>query len=233
MANVINGKLYDTKSVLANRKKFLIRIGVDINKTICMHVVHGDKLGVADKNLAGISMVDYKKAMVLDGLFTDKKAVYLFLLIADCLPIIFYDQRKKVVGLIHAGWKGVDLEIAKKAIKFMVNTYGSDPTDLVVGIGPCIYKESFIKVNPRQMSDSRWSSYIDKVRPCRKGGESYYSIDLVGFTKKQLMDAGVRKDNIFESEINTAKDKRFFSHVREAKKDISYQGRFACVIALI
>jgi YfiH family protein len=233
MANVINGKVCNPKTVAANRKKFFKRIAIDIKDTICMWVAHGDTILEADPKLAGVSMLDYRKAVKVDGLTTNKNGLYLFLLIADCLPVIIFDPVNLALAAVHAGWKGVDLEISGKAIEFMIDKYNSDPGQVVVGIGPCVYKESFIKANPKQKNDSRWRPYIDKVRPCQKGSESFYSVDLVGFTKKQLIDAGVKKGNIFESEIDTAEDERFFSHVRDANKHISRQGRFACVIALI
>jgi YfiH family protein len=226
MANVINGKIYNSTRVLINRKCFFKRVGVNINKTVCMWVTHGEKLVEADPMFAGISMLDYKKAVKVDGLVTSKKGLYLFLLIADCLPLIIYDPEKEAVGLIHIGWKGVDLEIAKKAVKYMNNNYNSDPNDLIVGIGPCVHKESFIKKDPMQKDDPRWKKFIRHIE-CDK-----YSVDLVSFAIKQLVDLGVSKDKIFESGVDTVKDEKFYSHVRDTNRHISRQGRFACIAGI-
>jgi copper oxidase (laccase) domain-containing protein len=58
-------------------------------------------------------------------------------------------------------------------------------------------------------------------------------VDLVAFTEKQLLNVGVLPENIFESSIDTASDKHFFSHVRDKNLPIEKQGRFACVVGLI
>jgi len=232
MANSILGKVVNFENVLANRKRFLEKIEVDIKKCICMWVTHGDEIIEVPKKSVGISMRDYKRAVKVDGLITDKKGVYLFLLIADCLPLIFYDYKKEVVALVHAGWKGVDLEIAKKAVEKIQKEYGSKPKDIIVGVGPHAHKDSFIKEDPMQKNDPRWKSFIDRVRPCQRGKGRYFNVDLMGFTKKQLLDAGVRKENIYVSDVDTVKDKGYFSHVREKDLPIEKQGRFACVVGM-
>ena len=226
MANSISGVIYNFDQVLKNRKKFLEKVGVDSNKTVCMWVTHGDEIIDADPKTAGVSMRDYSKAIKVDGLMTNRKGLYLFLLIADCLPIIIYDPVAEAVGLIHAGWRGVDLEIAKKGVEMFKSKYKSGVENIIVAIGPCAQKESFVKENPEQFDDPRWRGFIEKVE-----GDNY-SIDLVGFTKKQLLDSGIKKENIIDCGIDTVKDKRFFSHVRDCNNHISRQGRFACVVGL-
>lgn len=180
----------DKKVVLENRKKFLGKLDVDINSSVALWVEHGSKIFVADRKSAGISMKDKKYAIRADSLMTNQKGLYLFLLIADCLPIILYDPVRGAIGLIHAGWKGVDLKIAKKGVMEMQKKYGCNPSDMVVGIGPCVHKESFIKENPSQKNDPKWQPFMQKTE-----GERY-KVDLVGFTKKQLLDAGVQ-DKIY------------------------------------
>lgn len=232
MANSILGNVVNFEDVLANRQKFLKRTNVDINKCACMWVTHGDEIIKVPEKSLGISMRDYKKAVKVDGLMTDKKGVYLFLLIADCLPIIFYDPKRQVISLVHAGWKGVDMEIARKAVEKMGVEYSCRPKNIIVGIGPYVHKESFIKENPAQKGDPKWDGFIDRVRSCQGGECECYEIDLLGYTKKQLSDTGISTRNIHVSEVNTVKDWRFFSHVREGSLPLKKQGRFACVVGL-
>src|SRR4030042_6823725 len=227
MANSILGKSADSKKVLKNREKFLNKIGVDIGKCVCMWVVHGHEIIKVPKKSVGVSMNDYKQAVKVDGLMTNKKGIYLFLLVADCLPIILYDPKKEVLSLVHAGWKGVDLEIAGKVVIKMQEEYANNPKEIIAGIGPCAHKESFIKEYPNQKDDIRWEPFLKKINR-RK-----YEVDLLGFIKKHLLDAGVLSTNIHKSSIDTVKDKRFFSHVRECSLPIEKQGRFACVVGLI
>jgi hypothetical protein len=226
MANSILGNVVNFDEVLNNRRKFLANIGVDIDKSLCMWVMHGDEIIKVPEDSIGVSMKDYKKAVKVDGLMTNKKGIYLFVLVADCLPIIFYDPAKEVISLVHAGWKGINLEITKKAVREMIILYGSNPNNIVVGISPYAHKESYIKEDPDQKDDIRWKPFIEEA------GENMCKIDLVGFCKKQLIDAGILSGNIYISSVDTVKDKRFFSHVRERKQPIEKQGRFACVVGI-
>ena len=226
MAYFINGINYHFKDVQKNRLKFFNKISVDINNCVCMHVVHKDKVIKADESLRGISMTDYNKAVEVDGLYTDKKGLYLFLLVADCLPIIIYDPKKEALALVHAGWEGIDLEIAAKAVEKFKSVFKSNTFDIVVAIGPRVEGSSFIKKNPSQKNDPRWKQFLKDM------GDDNYQIDLVGFCKKQLINSGINVFNIIDSGVDTANDDRFFSHTRDVKNRISRQGRFACVVGL-
>ena len=57
---------------------------------------------------------------------------------ADCVPIMLFDPRKNVVGIVHAGWKGTLGNIVKNAINTIKTEYKVNPQDLVAGIGPSI-----------------------------------------------------------------------------------------------
>jgi len=227
MANSILGRVVNFDEVISNREKFLSKVGVNQNKCICMWVVHKDEIIEPDPKKIGISMKDYKKAMKVDGLITNKKNLYLFVLIADCLPIILYDLKVPALTLVHAGWRGVDLKIAKKAVIKMHEKYGSNITDIIAGIGPSVHKESFLKENPSQKSDPKWQSYLTKI------GETKYQVDLIGFVKKQLEDSGVLPKNIFVSDVDTGSDERFYSHNRDKNLPVSQQGRFCCVVGML
>lgn len=226
MANVILGEKVNFSKVLQNRKNFLSKINVDINSCVCMWVMGED--GVAEVNTkdTGVSMKDYKKAVKIDALITHKKNLFVFLLTADCAPVILYDPVKEVVGVAHVGWKGADLGIVRKVIKRLSDLYELKPKDLIVGIGPSARKESFIKENPSQRNKVEWKGAIKKM------SGNKYQIDFVGLCKKQLVESGVKEKNILDCGIDTVKDGRFFSHYRDNDEDIEKQGRFACVVGL-
>jgi YfiH family protein len=76
--------------------------------------------------------------MVGDGFFTNKKEFNLSIRTADCLPMIFYHPRGEIFALLHAGWKGTVLMIAKKFLLKMKKLYNLEFTDWEVSLGPCI-----------------------------------------------------------------------------------------------
>ena len=72
----------------------------------------------------------------VDGVLTNLSNVALGTISADCQNLYLYDQVEGVIGCVHSGWRGTYQKIATKAIKKMIKTYGSDPADIIVCIGP-------------------------------------------------------------------------------------------------
>lgn len=73
-----------------------------------------------------------------DIILTDQPNVSLFMRFADCVPILLHDPRKGVIGIAHAGWMGTLRDVAKVTVAAMEKNYGSNPADVVAGIGPSI-----------------------------------------------------------------------------------------------
>ena len=73
-----------------------------------------------------------------DVILTDRPDVTLFMRFADCVPIFLHDPRNCVVGLAHAGWLGTVRLAVAAAIQSMQERYGSQPADILAGIGPSI-----------------------------------------------------------------------------------------------
>ena len=58
-----------------------------------------------------------------DGLLTSLKNVPLLIFTADCVPLVFYDGEKRVVGLAHAGWRGTYDNIAGEIVEILIKDY--------------------------------------------------------------------------------------------------------------
>lgn len=222
-----NGQAADSNKVANNRENFFKKIGVDIAKTVGIWVEGEDRVLVADRDVAGISMIDKEHALRCDALVTNQKNLYLFLLIADCLPVILYDPKNVALGIVHVGWRGADLEIVKKTLKLMKKEYATDPAHVIVGFGPAARKNSFVKTNPSQKNDPRWQDFLEKT------DDENFKVDVVGFCKSQLLDSGVLSQNIYDCDIDTITDINFFSHYRQNNQPHPQQGRFACVVGLV
>jgi YfiH family protein len=78
-----------------------------------------------------------------DGLLLLERNVAGIIKTADCLPIILYSTSMPVVAIVHAGWRGTALGIARKAARQM-SASGVKPENIGAligpGIGPCCYK---------------------------------------------------------------------------------------------
>ncbi len=46
-----------------------------------------------------------------DALITNKPGITLMIRVADCVPIVLFDPVRRVVAVVHAGWKGTLADI--------------------------------------------------------------------------------------------------------------------------
>lgn len=216
----------DQKEVLENRKKFLNSNKISLDNTTVLHVQHGIKVVRVKKSDLGKGVFDLESALKVDALITNEPGINLFLLTADCLPISLYDPGNKAIGLIHAGWKGLDLEIINKTIKMMLAKFGTKPNNLVAligpSIGPCCYKNSptFIQKN-----DPKWQSFI-------KLENNNFILDLWSFAENQLKEARVLSENIENPKICTYHSSEYFSHRKADDEKLPHDYRFATIIGI-
>ena len=95
--------------------------------------IHGDKIAIVDKPVVGD-----KELGGCDGIVTNQKKIALGIHVADCCAIYVVDPKTPVLGLVHSGKKGTERAIVSKAIQEMREYFGSDPSELIVQLSPCI-----------------------------------------------------------------------------------------------
>ena len=154
-----------------------------------------------------------------DALITSDSNLPLMVMVADCIPILIYDEKQKVIAAVHAGRNGTFLEIAKKTISLMIEKFNCQTQDIKVTLGPsiqhCCYEVSL--------------ELIEIVKT--SFGEEFVNgrlIDLQKINKKQLLDIGIKNENINISSICTKCSGQDYYSYRLDKKC----GRFAGIIVI-
>ena len=144
---------------------------------------------------------------------------------ADCVPLVYYDPRKHVVGLVHAGWQGTLQQIAAEGVRLLQEKYNSNPKDVIVGIGPSICGECYqVREDVYQQFLSAFGQDAKEFFTRRESG---LYLDLWAANIYTLKQAGVRQ--IENAGLCTAE------HVDEwysYRKEKGVTGRFGVVIAL-
>jgi YfiH family protein len=120
------------ENVDANRAKLSLLTSHDLESVAWAGQVHGNTVAIVDAGDAG------RRFESTDALVTNAVEVSIVILTADCAAVSLYDPIKRAIGLVHAGWRGTVAGVASHAIERMMNTFGTDPTDLIAGIGPSI-----------------------------------------------------------------------------------------------
>jgi YfiH family protein len=173
-----------------------------------------------------------------DGLITNASGVLLAVKVADCLPVIVADRKRKAVGVFHAGWRGTVQRIVEKGIGEMRRQLGCDPANLVAAIGPaigaCCYEigeeveaefESQFAYSRELFEDvfDSWSLktkypmlFLNQRAPGHGEPAMSRHLDLVKANWCQLLDAGVPTENIQSLDLCTAcHTDLFFSYRKE------------------
>lgn len=156
-----------------------------------------------------------------DAVITKEREVILFLSTADCSPIFFYEKQFGVIGLAHAGWRGVVANVVGETIKAIFDFVPASAENIVAAIGPTIGHCCYRMANAEQAGLPGWEKYLGK---CEYG---LTAVDLGSALEDQLYDAGILKENVFNSRLCTACHReQFFSHWAEKPKT----GRFPSAI---
>lgn len=208
------------ENVVANLKLMFGALGLDYLSRYDGHQCHSTTVICADKPR------DLKDSpLPADGLLTDKPEVTLLQRFGDCVPVLLYDPVQKVVGVYHAGWPGTVDNMCAYTIRAMMERYGSNPADLLAGIGPSIGPDHFV-VQEDVASKFR-ETFGDRFAEISDSREDGIYIDLWRANQMRLEDMGVKQ--IETAEICTVCHKdEWFSH----RGDHGATGRFGVLITL-
>jgi polyphenol oxidase len=135
----------DSAAVMTNRGLLCEAIGVELDSMTVAQLVQRTQIEVVISSSRGLDAAERAQRFVdTDGLITSVPAVPLFILITDCAALSFFDSKRNVIGIGHAGWRGTVGGIARKMIEAMNAAFDCHPADLLVGIspsiGPCCYQ---------------------------------------------------------------------------------------------
>jgi polyphenol oxidase len=209
----------DTRQTLENREIFLGQLGIDYRDLITAKQVHGknvEPVTIKDKRRGALN---YESSLPdTDGFITQDPGVPIAILTADCLSVFIYDPIHRAIAILHAGWRSTEQNIAQAGVLGMQNKFGSLPKDLLVGFGPSIRSCCF------EVEKGFKSNFPFGL--AQRAEKLYMDISLIN--RQQLVDSGVRQENIFDPGYCTFSDDDFFSFRKEGK----LAGRMVSVIML-
>ncbi len=215
--------------VLQNRKKLAEVLRIDISQLTFAHQTHSSNIAIIDHVKKGSGSTNYESSIPnTDGLVTNIPGICLCVQMADCVPLLLYDPVNKVIGAVHAGWRGTLRKVAESAVKTMAYTYGCSPSDIIAGIGPsngpCCY-EVGEDVNTEALRSLGDLKGIIKEHP--QPGK--YIFDQWHANFLQLTDCGIPEKNIEISDLcSHCHSDTFFS----SRKDSGITGRTTAGIML-
>ena len=159
-----------------------------------------------------------------DALVTSDNSLILGITTADCLPIIFYEPENQVIGIAHAGWKGLVKGVIQNTVKKMISL-GAQKKYIKSIIGPCIRVKSY-EVNEEFVNKLNTQYQRFAISQTQK---IYF--DLPKLAKYILSESNI--SSVHDIKKNTYLDKNYFSFRESKKKKYKDYGRNINLISII
>lgn len=199
----------EPKNVLKNRELLCEALGIEQAHLIVPHQTHKTVTRIIDEEFLALSADEQKEALEgVDAVCTNLKDVCVCVSTADCIPILLYDETTGVISAVHAGWRGTVARIVEENIKVLQATYNINPHNLHAIIGPGISLEAF------EVGDEVYEAFKEAkfdMNAIAKKFEKWH-LDLPLCNKLQLLNMGLKEENIFLSNICTFNNSdEFFS----------------------
>ena len=247
----------DPKNVVENRKRFthavMRRAGV---RLVTLRQTHTGVVRIVESGTPPLQTADGKAVMRGDAVMTDVSGLLLGVQVADCVPILVIDPKRKAVAAFHAGWRGTLKRIVERGIGRMRLRYGSKPEDLVAVVGPsiggCCYSVGEDVKHEFESQFAYWEELFSEVYDsdpvkdkypllfltARAPGHSNIGpqthLDLWEANRRQLIDAGLTEKKIQVIGECTActrvknRGLKYFSHRGES----GFAGRMIAAVAI-
>lgn len=208
---------FTTKKLSDNTKSFQQALSGELNipeSSIYMPV---------QKHTSAIHTLESNhEPVVADAVITARGNVLIGVIVADCVPVLLFDKRERIIGAVHAGWRGTAAGILINTVDAMKSKFNCMPEDILVAIGPSIRQCSY-EVNEEVM---------DAVRKTTGAGLYYkieadkHFIDLSTANRVQALNTGILEENIWQSEECTfCSPEKYYSY-RYSKGIAGRQGGF-------
>ena len=218
--SIFNGDVkafFTTRSFGVDVKKMSSFLSIEKENIYFPLQRHTDKVLVIKSDL---------KPEIADAVVTQMKGVLIGIQVADCVPILFFDGKRSVIGAVHAGWRGTASGIVKKTITVMIEHFSSSPKEILIALGPSI----------------RWRCYQVGVEVkdaiCKATGDGKYFVqsddgyyvDLSSANRYQVLSMGIPEENIWLShECTYCNHEEYYSY-RYEKSLIGAQGGFIGIL---
>jgi len=207
------------ENVIENRKRFFKMLGINYKNIITLKQVHSNKVIKVTKKDKGKGALNFEESVAeADAMITTEYNLPLVVFTADCMPIFFLEEKERIIGIAHSGWKGSLNNIAGEVVKKIVEQGGKLENiiaGLGIAIGNCCY----------EVKEDVYSLFNKKFIIKR---DNKYFLDIYKVNKEHLLTSGIKEENIYISNFCTSCNNNLCFSYRKEKQT----GRMASVIML-
>jgi len=187
-------------NVLTNRNNFLKIFNTDYN-LFSLKQTHSNI--IIDLDTTVLSELEG------DGFITTKKNMMITVTVADCGNVVITDSSFSVIGVFHAGWRGLENEILIKGVKLIKEklTNLNIKSDLIAYVGPMITGKNY-------EVGEEFYDFFDKKYIKKSKNKNYLFTENVLYDT--LINSGVKEIN--STNLDTYDEKElFYSYRRDGE----------------
>jgi polyphenol oxidase len=124
-----------------------------------------------------------------DGILSNSSNIILGIRVADCMGALFYNPKQKVIGAVHAGWRGLSKKIFSEFLLKAKEEYGILPKDFFIALSPSLGKCCAEFSNPYDETPEYFHDFIEER-------EEKFFVNLWKIAQKELFENGVPEKQI-------------------------------------
>ncbi len=217
------GSKDDQALVAENRARMARALDVVPEHFISCYQIHSPDVVIAERPW---SHADRPKA---DAIVTKVADLAIGVSTADCGPLLLADEKARVVGAAHAGWRGAFTGVIEATVDAM-EKLGADRSRITAALGPLIRRQNY-EVSQSFVDEFRRAdeSHTRFFSPAAREGHAMF--DLPAFVEERIRRSGIGR---FEDlRLCTYADQdRFFSYRRSVHRAEPDYGRHINAIVL-
>lgn len=148
-----------------------------------------------------------------DGVLTDQQDMTLSIRVADCQAFVIYAPEQNVIGLLHAGWKGLVEGAISAFFEEMKREWNVDPSTVLIGAAPSLCMEC--------------AEFTDPVKELIGIDPKFFDgrhADLRAIADDQLMQCGITREHIERHPDCTKCRPDLYWSYREGEQDVVVKG---------
>ncbi len=197
--------------VEANRAVVARSFDLEPHLLLTVNQVHGSEILVLDQSNPEVS---HFQRVDSDAIITNQRNILIGILVADCFPVILYDRKKHVAGVVHLGWRGAAVGLLGRTVKAMHEIFGCQPDELNAAIGPGIAAHSYEVDRPVRDAFRQGTGQWERI--ATEVSLGHWQLDLQKSISLQLDEAGlVRAAVDMVKECTCCHKEAFFSYRRD------------------
>lgn len=205
----------DRLCVEKNRSLLAEALHIPEANVVVPNEVHGNLVKVVDRETLLIPMADRDEYLKCDALVTDCPDVCLGVTVADCVPVLLYDEPGGVIAAAHAGWKGIVSRVLDETVKVMEHMNGKDPSSLYAEIWPSISAPCFEVGEEVVDRFASVFSHDEMSSIVLRSGYPKPHINLREAVRLRLLSLGMPAQHVWCHAGCTYSETRFFSARRD------------------